>query len=168
MTPASRKVQEYRRTIPGLVTLIYSNQKMTSRRYGRADPSYSKNELLSWLISQPHFKCLFNNWVASGYDRQLSPSIDRLNNTLGYSLQNIQLVTAGQNLKNQKAQNRDGTYPHAKSKAIRQLTKQGDFVGEHHSVMNALRAVGGKSASNISNVANGRWKSAYGYRWEWA
>lgn len=167
MASTSLEVKNYRRTIPGLLTLIYSNQKMTSKAYGRTPPTYSKDELRDWLLSQPHFKDVFDAWVASDYKKDLSPSIDRLDNTKGYSLTNIQLVTFRQNLLNQKRQNKDGTYLHAKSKAVQQWTKDGQFVVEYPSMQIALRAVGGASSSNIAAVANGVWKSAYGYDWRW-
>jgi hypothetical protein len=167
MTPASLKVQAYRRTFKGFITLVYSNQKMTSKKYGRPPPAYTKQELKDWIKVQPNFQSLWDTWVASDYDRQLSPSVDRKDNTKGYYLGNIQLVTAYENLINQKKQNISGEYIHVTSKGVDQYDLDGIFIQSHASLSIALRSVGGKSVSNISSVANGKWSTAYGYKWEW-
>lgn len=149
--------------------MIYANQRMTSKKYGRSPPTYTKQELMDWFINQSVFQQLWDAWVASGYEKELSPSVDRKINTEGYTLNNIQLVTWKQNLINQKNQNKSGEYPHTDSKPVRQFTLEGDFVADHTSLSNAGRAVSerGKGQSNIAAVCNGKWLSAYGFKWKW-
>lgn len=53
-----------------------------------------------------------------------------------------------------------------KSKRIRQLTLEGDYIQTFDTVQDAVNAVGLKSKSSISNVLAGRAKSAGGYLWE--
>lgn len=170
MPSTSAQVKEYRRSLPGLLTLIYSNQKMTSNKMGRPLPTYTKQELADWLQQQPNFQLIWDNWVNSGYEKYLSPSIDRIDNNLGYTLSNIQLVTWRENLLNQKKQNISGEYLHAKSKAVTMLTLEGDEIETFPSLAIAARSINGRSVgiSNIAAVANGKWKTAYGYKWKWA
>lgn len=59
MQPDSLRTRERRRTVPGLVRLIYNNQRMTSRRAGRALPTYSYEQLLDWVQQQPNFHRLY-------------------------------------------------------------------------------------------------------------
>lgn len=162
--------QERSRTPIGLVKRIYSNQRTTTKKMGRSLPAYTFDELCDWLDKQPEFALLYHAWVASDYDKDLVPSIDRKDNTQSYNLNNIQLVTWRQNLLNQKAQNKDGTYLHPKSKAVRQLTIEGDVVATYPSVGIAMRKMTGSRAnvSNITMVCAGKYQTAYGFRWEWA
>lgn len=158
------------RSREGLVTRIYNNQRMTSRKMGRPLPAYSKKNLLSWMLTHPDFEKLFDAWVTSDYDKNLSPSIDRLDNTKSYELSNIQLTTWRQNLLNQKSMNKDCSYLHTGSKAVLCISLDGVKVTRFDSIGSALRSLGIQNGvvSNISSVANGKWLSAYGYKWEWA
>lgn len=88
---------ENRRTVKGLISKIYSHQKQTSTKRGHELPTYTLDELYEFVTEQEHFKSLYNKWVESRYDRQYTPSIDRLDDRYGYSLDNIQLVTWKQN-----------------------------------------------------------------------
>lgn len=167
MTP-SEKVKEYRRTVKGLITLIYSNQKMCSKGRNHPMPSYSKEELTNWILSQPNFNELWNNWVQSGYERFLSPSVDRIDNHKSYSLDNIQLVTWRTNLDNMKIQNKSGEYLPKSAKAIQQMDLLGNVLNTYESVAMAARAINAYNGRfNISRTANGKFKQAYGYKWAW-
>lgn len=93
MKPKSLARQALRRTVLGLAKSIYANQLITSRRAGRPLLTYTAEQLHDWLVAQPVFTSLYAAWIASGYDKELSPSVDQLRNHEGYSLGNIQLVT---------------------------------------------------------------------------
>ena len=162
--------KESNKTPMGLIRRIYGNQRMTCRKMNRPVPNYSCKELQQWVHDQPHFQTLYTDWVNSGYQKELIPSIDRIENHKSYTLTNIQLVTWQKKKKNQKTQNIAGTFLHTGSKAVRQLDPDGTLIMEHPSISCAMRHIKGKSGtvSNISNVCNGKWPTAYGYRWEWA
>lgn len=161
--------REYQRTSRGLVRKIYNNQLMTTNKMGRAAPSYSREELEEWMYAQGYAQ-LYAAWVASDYDKWLSPSIDRLDNTKSYALDNIRLITWRQNLDAQKAQNVSGEYLHTGSKEVMQYTLEGVYVTTHASLRTATRALGvARGTSNISAVCDRKpkFRTAFGYVWRW-
>ena len=85
------------RTKDGLCTRIYASQLSSSRRRGHVKPSYSVDDLRAWMQSQNNFNSLYDNWVDSGYSKMITPSCDRLDDFMPYSLNNIRLVTWGDN-----------------------------------------------------------------------
>ena len=91
------EVKAYSRTIKGLIVRIYLSQKGSSKERGHNPPTYSKEELHVWMTSQSNFKELYDNWIVSGHETDLRPSVDRLINSKGYSFDNIQLMTWREN-----------------------------------------------------------------------
>ncbi|XAG95312.1 hypothetical protein MIF8_21 [Erwinia phage MIF8] len=160
--------REYYRTPRGLTRKIYNNQIMTTHKMGRNKPAYSREELESWMMANG-LLVLHKVWEASSYDKWLSPSIDRIDNTKSYSLDNIRLVTWRENLNAQKAQNKSGEYLHAKSKAVDQYTLGGVYVASYGSCRIAMRSLGLEKhgSSNIASACNGKLKTAYKYLWRW-
>lgn len=60
----------------------------------------NKNEWVVWCDKNMYkFNVLFKNWQNSGFDKKLSPSIDRIDNNRGYELDNMQWLTHSQNSK---------------------------------------------------------------------
>ena len=97
----SQKINhDLRRTKEGVVQRIYDHQKQTSKRRNHLPPTYTKLELKWWMFSQPIFHNLFKDWEIAEYNKNSKPSVDRINDNLGYTLDNIQLMTWDQN--NQK------------------------------------------------------------------
>lgn len=101
---------KYERTRKGKLMRLYRN--MQSRITGiqwRKKHLYEGKELLSrddfydWAIDHPEYNRLYDEWVASEYDRKLSPSVDRVDSTKGYRLDNMEWVTHSEN-------SRRGTY----------------------------------------------------------
>jgi hypothetical protein len=56
-----------------------------------------KTEFHKWAINHPEYNRLYDEWVASDYDRKLSPSVDRINPDKGYELENMQWLTHSEN-----------------------------------------------------------------------
>jgi len=56
-----------------------------------------KKEFYNWAITHPEYKKLFSAYVASGYNRKLAPSIDRVDSTKGYFLENMRWLTHSEN-----------------------------------------------------------------------
>lgn len=139
------KDSAYRKTIPGLISNIYGHQKEASNRRGHSKPQYSKSELSEWILSHHNFQSLYDNWVASDYDKNLSPSVDRLDDRIGYNFNNIQLITFEENNSKPKP---------LIYKQVFQYSKELNFIATYASVKLASVHTGIRS-QNISRYCLG-------------
>ena len=158
-------------TIGGRVSGMYSSQVSRSKKYGWNLPTYTRDELLDWVVNQPNYEQLFNDWKDSGFSQDRSLSIDRLDDYKPYSFDNIRLVDWETN--NKKGSESQITGDNTKNcRAVRQLTMDGIPIQDFHSVKAAARTLG-ISASGIQEAAQGfRYNkspaySAGGYKWEY-
>lgn len=144
------------RTKTGLITHIYSNQKIDSIARGHNPPAYTKQVLSDWFFEQGNFILLYNNWVDSNYSKRLTPSVDRLNDNLGYSLDNIQLITWREN--NIKGIN--------KSKVkVNKFGLDGAFIKTYNSITLAKLKTG---AGSISECCRGKVSKSGNFLWKYA
>ena len=91
-----------KRTIAGLISRIYQRQKNSSKTRNHIPPSYSNKELLQFALNSDVFISLYDEWVGSEFDRKMTPSFDRLDDSKGYSFENFnEWMTFHEN--NQKA-----------------------------------------------------------------
>ena len=158
-------------TIGGRVSGMYSTQINRSKKYGWNLPTYTRDELLDWVVNQPNYEQLFNDWKDSGFSQDRSLSIDRLDDYKPYSFDNIRLVDWETN--NKKGSESQITGDNTKNcRAVRQLTMDGIPIQDFHSVKAAARTLG-ISATGIHEAAQGfRYNkspaySAGGYKWEY-
>ncbi len=160
-------------TIGGRVSVLYTSQVSRSNKYGWESPNYTRDELLDWVTSQENYEQLFNDWKDSGYSRDKSLSIDRLDDYKPYSFDNIRLVTWEEN--NQKGRADKVTGINTKGLTpVRQLDLDGNVIAEYHSIMAAQRQTGVNN-SHIYNACkgyrmmNGKQKTvltAGGFKWQ--
>lgn len=94
----------YEKTKKGFLMRCYRN--MSSRVAGiqkKGIEHYLNLELLDkktyydWALADLEFNKLFYEWERSGYERKITPSIDRKDSKRGYSLNNIRWVTHSEN-----------------------------------------------------------------------
>lgn len=131
---------------------MYLSQITHAKERGQHAPTYTYEEFLEWLNNQPHLEKLWNVWCASNYDTKLKPSVDRIDETKSYTIENIQLITWEDNYR--KAQHDRKTGKRLLThKAVRALTVTGQMYGEYISIKEAARAVSGDS-TKISNIVN--------------
>lgn len=160
-------VKAYYRSKRGLALQMHTHQRQSSVKRGHPEPSYTKEKLYDWLMSQPKFHELYDNWVKSGFNSKLRPSIDRLDDYKGYSFDNIQLMTFKENNQKSHADRINGNN-RKQSRAVNKLDLNGKFISHHHSINDAARSIGKPTgASNIKLVCDGKCNSRYGFKWEW-
>lgn len=123
--------------------------------------NFSLSDFHRMFLEDPKYLFLFNGWVSSRYNKQLKPSIDRIDSTKDYLVSNIQMLTWAENRFKQSAL--DGK--RGRKSAVLQIL--GDkVVNRFPSQRHAVRQLG-ISQSNLSKVLNGKGKTAGGYGFVW-
>lgn len=84
------------RTYRNMLSRVLGIQKKKEHLYGGL-AVLDKELFYEWSLRNSDFNTLFDAWVKSGYDRKLSPSIDRKDTSVGYTLENIQWITHSEN-----------------------------------------------------------------------
>ena len=157
---------KYRRTIKGLVSKIYSDQKYNSKVRGHNPPEYSKEELIIWLYKNG-LEDLFEKWKESNFSKALKPSVDRISNNKNYNFDNIQLTTWSFN-DAKGHEDRKNVEFNKYCKEVIQIDKiTGEVIQEFESIREAFR-ITGINRRGISWCCSNRkkYKTAGGYKWK--
>lgn len=142
--------RRYRKTAKGVLTNSYSHQR--SRRH----VEYSLAEFHEKAFCSNRFQRLYAEWVKSGYQHHLIPTVDRINSKKGYTLDNIQFLTWEDNRYKQRMERR------SRKGVVIQL-KDGVEVARFKSQKEAVKKTG-FNQSLISAVLNGRRNNTGGYQ----
>ena len=96
--------RKYEKTHKGFAMRLYRNmQSRVSGVQWQKSHLYQnmtilpKEEFYEWILSNETFKTLFADYEASGYQRKLAPSVDRINSKKGYELDNMEIITMSEN-----------------------------------------------------------------------
>jgi len=156
-------MKEYVKTKKWLITKIYGAQISNSKIRGHVLPSYTKEELKKWIFEQLNFETLYNNWVNSWCLKDLVPSVDRLNDNISYTLDNIRLITWIEN-KQKHYRDRKNWINNKASKAVLQYTKTWIFIKEYYSIRKAWRCM---NINSWSIHICCTWKSSTAWWFKW-
>lgn len=95
----AKAMRNYRKSFRGLLDQKYTS--MRKRVMGKDPncintvkglPIVSRKEFVAWATEDNGYKKLWGAWKASGYQRGLTPSIDRIDSTKGYVFGNMQFL----------------------------------------------------------------------------
>jgi hypothetical protein len=84
--------RNYRLTKKGIVRNIFCHIKERCAKYNR-ELGFTSDQLLAWCINQEVFHKIYWDYLDAGFDKNLKPSIDRLDVFRGYTFDNIQITT---------------------------------------------------------------------------
>lgn len=96
--------KRYEKTVSGFLVRAYRN--MQSRVTGVQKTKYhlykgldllSREDFYEFAKSSPEFDRLFSEWTESDYCNKLTPSVDRVDSSKGYSIDNMEWVTHSEN-----------------------------------------------------------------------
>ncbi len=168
--------RKYYRSLTGKASYIYTTQLKKSEERDYSLPSYSREELIDYLLNNQTYLDLFKDWENSGFKKELAPSVDRIDDYKSYSFENIQIVTWGYN--NEKYSQDTLSGKSVKTcKAVDQLDLEGNFIKRFYSQQEAGRQLKIDS-SKISAVCIGKSvkkgtrtsipKTANGFKWRFS
>jgi len=158
---ANKKNTDFIRTKKGIFTTIYCSQVHSSIHRGHPKPSYDRSYLIDRFLNTEIFNLLYDNWVDSGYDKWLKPSIDRIDAEKPYSESNIQIMTWRQNKDKFTDSIKNGSLT-TFCKPVIQYDLNGNEIGRYKSTQEASRKTG-CSQDAISRCSNGKKESVKGY-----
>jgi len=96
--------KKYEKTKQGFLVRKYRN--MQSRISGVQKQKHhlyrnltllDRNQFYEWALNSKVFHKLFLKWKQSNYDRKLCPSVNRIDTSRGYELDNIEWITHSEN-----------------------------------------------------------------------
>lgn len=153
------------RTIIGKIRRIYSSQVFHSKKRGHNNPMYTIDEFIYWMMMSNEYRILYDQWVNSNFDIILSPSVDRIDNSKGYSFDNIFITTWGNNRSRHHVEVSSGLSKRC-GKKILQFSDDMKFISEHHS-LNSASKLTGIPKSSICSCCKKILKHAGGFIWEY-
>ena len=161
------KKDAYRHTRDGVASTIYYSQKSSSKSRGHQPPTYTVCELRNWCYKNVDFDRLYLNWANSGYDKMKTPSCDRRDDYLPYTLDNILRVCTWQENYDRSLSDRKNGINNKTNRSVMQLTTNDECVAEFHSMAYASR-VTGFDVGGIRRCCNGLAKICGKHRWRFA
>ncbi len=126
------------RTLNGCISNIYTRQKSSSKKRNHSMPTYSKDEFHKWVMEQDNIIELFDNWTESGYEKRLTPSVDRTDPMKPYVFGNIALMTWEENQVKAGEDVKSGVDTRMCTE-ISQYTLDGEYIATYHSIAHAAR-----------------------------
>lgn len=149
-----------------VIRKIYFMQVRHSADRGHPSPIYSPEQLWTWAQNQPNWVLLWNAYVASGFDSQLKPSVDRDDPNQSYTISNISLMTWKENRLKGASDRKSGAQID-RHRAVQSYFPDGTFIRKYVSVSAAARDIGGNDVG-IHRAANGVRPSYKRLIWKWA
>jgi hypothetical protein len=125
----------YQHSLKGVLTLSYHKQVERSKKKGMHLPTYTVKELHARFLNDPKYLELFKQWEMNGFNIYDRPSIDRINPDLGYTMENIQIMTWRENRAKGDIEN-----ARRRSTAVVMLDLDGNEIAQFESIQQAASA----------------------------
>lgn len=108
----NKHTKVYEKTKSGFLVRLYRNmqsrvtgvQKLKLHLY-KDKPILDRESFYIWANNSKEFHTLFSKWEEAGYDRRLTPSVNRINPDLGYELPNMEWVEFSENCRKTRRNN---------------------------------------------------------------
>jgi hypothetical protein len=143
--------RNYRKTKKWLLTNIF--HKMKYRRW----VEFTLSQLHNRFLDDKKFNRIYNEWVKSWFEKQFIPSIDRINCKIGYTLNNIHIITWAENRFKQTMERRNRKWVVLQMMWGKVIKK---YISQRQAVIETWL-----SQSNMSAVLNWKKKTCWWYLW---
>ena len=161
----------YKQSYAGFIKYVYAHQIRNAKQRKHTLPEYTENELLNWYITNATAIKLHEEWIAANCNKELTPSIDRLDNSKTYSFDNIEVVTWKENKKRAYKQISNGTLFNSsllhQLHPIVQYNLYGIKVASYISIAEAVKATG-IDHRGISSACKKQRATFHGFLWRYA
>jgi hypothetical protein len=112
LTNAERK-REYKRTPNGFLRTLYDRMsgRVKGNKSTRQPELYigkeilPRDQFLEWAMRDETFMNMFTEYLNAGRSVALAPSVDRIDNKRGYTIDNIQWLTHKENCRKARSDN---------------------------------------------------------------
>lgn len=151
--------QKFRRTPKGVLTNLYSKMKERAKNKNIDLPDFDLKTFHEIFLEDKKFLRIFDEWEKSNYTKAKKPSIDRINNKIGYLKNNIHIVSWSENRFKQSMERRS-----RKGKVAQILN--GKIINIFNSQREAYKKLNIQQ-SMLSMALTGKCKTAYGYEWKY-
>ena len=153
----------YMQTLKQYITQVYGSVRYRAKRRGDKYPKFTKLELLGWMLNNG-LDIMWNQYIKSNFNKNLKPSIDRINDYKGYSFDNMQLITWKEN--NLKGVNGEkhhrACHNRQNKKTVYQYDKELNLIATHKSINDCAKNIGVHPVS-ISRALTGERKTIKKY-----
>ena len=149
-----KTTEKYRKTPKGILTNSFNKQ------INRRPVLYSLRQLHEKFLNNKRFIRLVNEWLKSGCNKQLKPTVDRINCMKHYTLDNIQILTWSENRYKQRFE-----LKRIRARAVFMI-QENNIVKTFKSVSDAVNKTG-LQQSGISMCLNGHRHTCGGYIWSY-
>ena len=84
--------KDYVKTAEGLAAQLANQTKASSKRRGYITPNWNTKDFRAWLSNNTSYNTLYENWMSASYVTLFKPTIQRIDTTKGFSLDNMKIV----------------------------------------------------------------------------
>lgn len=158
MSDSQKAKQRVRKKPKSFLKRVWNNIKIRCTNNEASTATYyfgmefcNKDEFINHFLKDPIFLKLHSDWGSYGYSFEKTPSIDRIDSTKGYQLNNLQFMHLDKNCGKDK-----------EKLPILMFDLSGNFIKEFESKWAAHKELGIPNG-NICKVVYGKRKSAGGY-----
>lgn len=96
--------KRYEKSLDGFLMRMYRNMKSRitgvqskKKHLYEGKELFDKDSFYDWAKTNPMFLDLWEQYVASGHQRIIAPTVDRIDSTRGYCFDNVEWVTHSEN-----------------------------------------------------------------------
>lgn len=100
----NKTTKKYEKTKKGFLVRCYRNMKsritgVQKVKFYLYEGKYllDKELFYLWFLNDDKFNKLFEVWEENGYNNKLTPSVDRVDSSIGYHISNMEWVTHSEN-----------------------------------------------------------------------